>query len=327
MDLQELFLSLQASDLRDWIRDGKQEDLHLDFKRLTGAPDFSRDDKRNLATALSGFANSDGGLIVWGVDCRKGEDGIDCARAIVPIANVARVLGRLHSLTGEATVPRLVNVQHRAIFESGATAGVIVTVVHPSDVGPHMAKLGEDRYFKRSGESFYRMEHFDLSDMFGRRLVPNLRLVLTGGMAGVESIPGVRSASVQGTVRIENSGRGIAKFPFLRIRSNSPYGVAHGGLDGSRRFGLPAIVQSAHDSDWHVFAGGNDHVVHPGCHLDVTLVRGKVTEYVENLEDMIVEYQLAAEGQLPIFGTVRLPGADLLSLAKEHIERSFPKRP
>lgn len=29
-----------------------------------------------------------------------------------------------------------------------------------------MAKLEEDRYYKRSGDSFYRMEHFDLEDMF-----------------------------------------------------------------------------------------------------------------------------------------------------------------
>ena len=30
-----------------------------------------------------------------------------------------------------------------------------------------MAKLGEDRYYKRSGDSFRKMEHFDLEDMFG----------------------------------------------------------------------------------------------------------------------------------------------------------------
>jgi hypothetical protein len=41
-----------------------------------------------------------------------------------------------------------------------------------------MAKLGEDRYYKRSGDSFYRMEHFDLEDMFGRRQKPNLHLRL-----------------------------------------------------------------------------------------------------------------------------------------------------
>ena len=39
-----------------------------------------------------------------------------------------------------------------------------------------MAKLGENRYYKRSGDSFYQMEHFDLEDMFGRRRKPKLKM-------------------------------------------------------------------------------------------------------------------------------------------------------
>jgi hypothetical protein len=38
-----------------------------------------------------------------------------------------------------------------------------------------MAKLGEDRYYKRSGGAFYVMEHFDLEDVFGRRQKPKIR--------------------------------------------------------------------------------------------------------------------------------------------------------
>ena len=51
-----------------------------------------------------------------------------------------------------------------------------------------MAKAGEDRYYKRSGASFYRMEHFDLEDMFGRRLKPKLNTVVRGSFlrVGVE---------------------------------------------------------------------------------------------------------------------------------------------
>jgi hypothetical protein len=39
-----------------------------------------------------------------------------------------------------------------------------------------MAKFGQDRYYKRSGDTFRRMEHFDLEDMFGRRPRPKLEL-------------------------------------------------------------------------------------------------------------------------------------------------------
>ncbi len=39
-----------------------------------------------------------------------------------------------------------------------------------------MAKLGEDRYYKRNGQQFLKMEHFDLEDMFGRRQKPDLKI-------------------------------------------------------------------------------------------------------------------------------------------------------
>ena len=31
-----------------------------------------------------------------------------------------------------------------------------------------MAKLGENRYYQRSGDQFRMMEHFQVADMFGR---------------------------------------------------------------------------------------------------------------------------------------------------------------
>jgi len=45
--------------------------------------------------------------------------------------------------------------------------------------------LADREYFKRSTEGFYRLEHFDLEDLFGRRPKPALRfshrLLRSGG--------------------------------------------------------------------------------------------------------------------------------------------------
>ena len=71
----------------EWVKEAYREDLHLDFKRKTnpehGHPDDN--DKKNLSKALSGFANSDGGLIVWGIDAPSGASG---ERAKFPIGEV-----------------------------------------------------------------------------------------------------------------------------------------------------------------------------------------------------------------------------------------------
>ena len=115
-------------------------------------------------------------------------------------------LTRLNEFTGTATSPIVEGVQHRVI-PSGSEDGLAITLVPESVVGPHMAKLGEDRYFKRSGASFYRMEHFDLEDMFGRRARPNLTVRLE-----LRPRPDPDQHEDLHFV-VANHGRGLAKYP------------------------------------------------------------------------------------------------------------------
>jgi hypothetical protein len=67
-----LFQTLTEDDIRRFVDERRQEDLTLDFKLMPALLN-KRDDRKILAIAVSGFANSAGGLIVWGVDARKGE--------------------------------------------------------------------------------------------------------------------------------------------------------------------------------------------------------------------------------------------------------------
>jgi len=101
---------------------------------------------------------------------------------------LAGFLSTLNSLTGGAVNPDVPGVQHR-IIESAPDAGFALTLVPASDRGPHMAKCGEDRYYKRSGSHFIKMEHFDIEDMFGRRAKPNLEVchrIVQFGTSGAE---------------------------------------------------------------------------------------------------------------------------------------------
>ncbi|MBK9618694.1 MAG: ATP-binding protein [Candidatus Obscuribacter sp.] len=57
----------------------------LDFKRAKdqSAP-LRQDDRTHLAKSIGGFANSDGGVLVWGVDARV-QNGIDGVCELYPI--------------------------------------------------------------------------------------------------------------------------------------------------------------------------------------------------------------------------------------------------
>lgn len=203
MNISETFEQLTIQDLRDYVARGQEEYLYLDFKEVNDASLSSRDDRRNLACALSGFANSSGGLTVWGGEARRNGDGIDCASALKEIDRIAVFLTRLNQLTGDSVDPTVHGVRHR-ILETGNGKGFAVSMIPESEIGPHMAKLGEDRYYKRSGGSFYKMEHYDIADMFSRRRKPNL--VLTYRTEGI----GAQSRII---LRLHNDGRASARAP------------------------------------------------------------------------------------------------------------------
>jgi len=205
MSLTQTFERLDANEIAEFIRLGQEENLHLDFKTVGNANLRGGDDKRNFAKCLSGFANSNGGIIIWGVDARKNAQDIDCAGAAAEIAPIRLFLSRLNELTGEAVSPVIDGIQHKHI-ETMQNKGFAVTLVPESNSGPYMAKLGEDRYYKRSGDSFYRMEHFDLEDMFGRRQKPHLQIGVKNLISGAAD-----NTREEIQFNVQNIGRAIAK--------------------------------------------------------------------------------------------------------------------
>ncbi len=297
LTLKELFDSLSAEHLQAWIARGQEEHLRLDFKTASSADLSSTDDKKNLARVLSGFANSDGGIAVWGVDARKNPDGVDCAIAFKPIPNAALFVSRLNELTASSTSPVVEGVEHRAINIDGA-AGCVASLIPTSDSGPHMAKAAEDRYYKRSGSNFIRMEHFDVADMFGRRRRPKLGFrthILSGGYEGGGGMTSYKGKLVFG---LTNGGKGSANAVYLALRVSPPYQVDPFGLEGNRGEGLARIAHPG--LGWNVkYFASRDIAIHPGVTLDVGAIQLSATAYVnEQLtlpNPLSIRYEFAAE--------------------------------
>ena len=77
---KELFEKIKnegKSAIEEFIFTHKAEELFLDFKRSADNGNKQRlhqNDRSNLAKAISGFGNSEGGVVIWGVDCSKDLD-------------------------------------------------------------------------------------------------------------------------------------------------------------------------------------------------------------------------------------------------------------
>lgn len=280
--IESLFRDLGVSDILEFVSARRGEDLTLDFKLAPCSFD-NRDERKTLAEAISGFANSAGGLIVWGVEAKPGADKVDCAQRPVPLDQPKLFMSRLVSYSASAVSPVVDGVDHRLV--NGPGGPFALTHVPESSSGPHMAKLGEDRYFKRNGDKFLRMEHFDIADMFGRRRRPALKLFLEKQGNGETLL-----------VTIRNEGRGIAKAPYLALKMPSEFDLSPHGFDGKGAFGLAPVGQYKETS----FLGGDANKV---IHVGQTLVVGRLevrTRFTHGVRQVATgaypfQYELAAE--------------------------------
>lgn len=292
MALRDTFDAIDLATIQAYVTDQREEDLHLDFKNVQTAA-LTRDDRKTFSVALSGFANSDGGIIIWGVDARPNAQGVDCASALNEINNARQCLTRLNDLTGQLVSPIVDGVAHRAILSVG-DAGFCASLVPPSDRGPHMAGGGEDRYYKRSGSSFYRLEHFDVADMFGRRGRSALTVALMPERAGRYL-----------RVVLKNEGRAPARSPYIALNLNAGYRASPYGVDGNGNFGLKPLEQADMRCS---FGADATKVIHVGQQLAVTRLEARA---------------ITAAGLPIVNGVQRFEfeiAAEDVSLAKGHVD-------
>ena len=172
-DLFERIEREGQSAISGFVVDRKTEELFLDFKNAATKGDkLEKSDRENYARALSGFANSEGGVIVWGVDARKQGDRGDVAQALAPIENVTRFVSLLEGETSGATDPAIPHVRTLPILVEGVD-GYAITLVRQSPQAPHRS-LRDDHYYLRSGSNFGRVPHRLLRGMFGHPEAPVL---------------------------------------------------------------------------------------------------------------------------------------------------------
>lgn len=214
------FLQKSLAQIEAYIREGVREDLHLDFKRKARphTPKPDEEDRRNFARALAGFANSDSGVIIWGVGAPGSGPN---ERTKHPIHNAAGFAEHLDSLISRAVTPVVDGVENAVIYEDQTRgSGYVVTYVPKSNLAPHRAEFeGVRQYYKRYGDSFKAAEHYELEFMFGRRLHPELRAfwsVAVDHIAPEEN--GSRKVRCRLRIGVTNVGREIARYACLRLR-------------------------------------------------------------------------------------------------------------
>ena len=106
-DLYDQLVAAGEPAIAQLVSETRQENVALEFKTKanpsTGEP--TREDRQNLARALSAFSNSMGGVIVWGISANKDDDGVGCATEFQPIASIERFKADVTRLISQALMP------------------------------------------------------------------------------------------------------------------------------------------------------------------------------------------------------------------------------
>lgn len=174
-----------SSTALDWIEKAierkAEAGLYLDFKQKSDRrnPGLNDDDKANLAKAISGFANTDGGVIVWGVKAKADtKDEPDVVVELFPINNLKTFQTRLNAVSGELVNPPVAGVENRLIPQApNVDTGYVITVVpQRRDTLVQANSKTCKGFYIRSGSGFHQLPEPLIAEFYRRKPSPILRL-------------------------------------------------------------------------------------------------------------------------------------------------------
>jgi Schlafen, AlbA_2 len=156
----------------------KAETDFLEFKGASRIQD--KQVKEYWSQALSGFANTEGGILVWGIRASRIRDpfdpssNVDAATALDLVPNPRSFAQMLKDVRLEATVDPIAGVD-LAHYDTGSGEGFVICLIPESSQKPHRAQLVPARqYYQRIGDSFTIIPHSLLRSLFFPQLHPRL---------------------------------------------------------------------------------------------------------------------------------------------------------
>ena len=281
---------------------GRPETLFLDFKTSSTTDGrLTNDDKNNFKEALSGFSHQEGGVIVWGMDCRPHpETGIDQAITEAPISHIGNFLTTIQDYFPYTTEPLVDGVQHRLIStndDPATNTGFVVTYIPKSYKVHRILAHRGTQFYKRYGSSFRPVDTTEeIRSLFSRQTAPVLE-VTVNHQGTLQS----RNLNVQ--FSIKNIGAISAKNLSIRVLFIPLGGMSYYDEGGNNRWDTWTMAVTGDGG--RGFYLSNGLVLHPEQDMRVFTASGFFGE--QNQRPIRLDYVIYAENMEPIKGSAELP--------------------
>lgn len=158
------------ADINNLVASSVEESLYLEFKRSQSLSD-KENVKVEIAKDVSAFANSDGGIIIYGI-----EESNHKASSISPIDGNIYTKEWIEQVINSRIQRRLPNYQIFPIrMNQNISESVYLIKINRTTTGPHMTSDG--KYYKRSNFQVLHMEEYEVRDHYFRINATDLEIV------------------------------------------------------------------------------------------------------------------------------------------------------
>ena len=200
-------------DLLELISTQAEESVYLDFKSA-GALDKKDDKRAEIAKDVSAFANSDGGIIVYGMNEEN-----HVAHSLSYIDGNVYTKEWIERVINNGIQRRIEGVNIYPIRVDGdVRKSVYVVSIPRSANAPHMCSK-RHIYYKRYNFESVPMEEYEVRDLFNRAAIPNLAIT---GCALIPTNESENDISYDLWANIANDGNQACESFKLNFYINNP---------------------------------------------------------------------------------------------------------
>jgi hypothetical protein len=285
---QGLFDSFDSwATLERLIDNGEAEGPYLECKTSSGIH-LQQGHRTHLAQALSGFSNTAGGIVIWGISTtRHAHTGLDVLTQLEPVGNCRSFRQQIDVAVPTLAYPAVEGFKTKTLHPTpGSTKGVVLAYI-PRTPGDPVQALGEKQFYLRTGAEFVEMPYDIVKKMFAATAGPDLVPVFDSRIVhqdpgGVWTIP----------IILSNRSSAAAERAYVTVTVVNPTAcanIASGDLQDVSAMN-PGSRIYAKEVDTPIFRGIN----RIAGSLHVTMKKGKMPARILNLRIRVFSTNMRA---------------------------------
>ena len=173
---KRLFDSLDTwARLEEMISNAEAESTYYECK-APREPKMGKEMRLHLAKACSGFANTNGGILLYGVSTTKhAHSGLDVMTQLEPIGDIKNFAQQIENTIPSLSIPVLSNYECKIIREKPTDTRGILLVHLPKSDGDPVQSTADDIFYFRSGDDFVVVPYEMVKRLFAATDSPDLR--------------------------------------------------------------------------------------------------------------------------------------------------------